>query len=226
MAYLQHSNWRDRPGAVAGVIGIHAVIGYALVTGLSFKGIVETVTRTESYFVPEVKLPPPPPPPKPDAKIEPERPLANPPISAPLPPVDLSDQRPAIDTTPQILPSQDFVPTVVPTGTPGRVAEAKPAFDPVSARPRNNPGGWVTTNDYRSSWIRSELTGSARFRLTIDSGGRVESCTITASSGHPELDQATCDLVSKRARFDPAKGTDGAPTSGSYSSSVRWELPD
>ena len=30
MAYLQHSNWRERPGAVAAVIALHGLVGYAL----------------------------------------------------------------------------------------------------------------------------------------------------------------------------------------------------
>ena len=41
MAYLQHSNWRERPGAVVAVIAIHGLVGYALVTGLSFTKIID-----------------------------------------------------------------------------------------------------------------------------------------------------------------------------------------
>jgi protein TonB len=64
-----------------------------------------------------------------------------------------------------------------------------------------------------------------RFRQEIAADGKVQNCTITGSSGYPELDKATCDLITRRARFEAAKDETGARTSGSYTSSVRWELP-
>ena len=70
------------------------------------------------------------------------------------------------------------------------------------------------------------MVGTARFRLEIAADGKVQNCTITSTSGHPELDAATCALVTRRARFDAAKDETGARTSGSYASSVRWELPE
>lgn len=224
MAYLQHTSWKDRPGAVAGVVAIHAAIGYVLVTGLSFTGIVEDVKNTGSYFVPEVKLPPPPPPP-PEQKVEPEQKVA-PPVHAPIPPVDLGPQRPPVDVTDVIPPVADPIPYVVPKPTPQPGLAVKPADDPIGAKPRGNPANWVTVNDYRSNWINREMTGTARFRLKVGANGRVENCTITASSGHAELDRATCALVTQRARFDPAKDETGAKVSGSYSNAVRWELPE
>lgn len=224
MAYLQQDNWQRRPVAIAGVVVIHAVIGYALVTGLNFTKIVEVVQNPKGVFVPAVKLPPPPPPP-PDQAADPVQ-KVSPPAHAPNPPVDLSDQRPSIETSPIIIPIPDPIPYVLPKPTPMPGPTARPAFDPVSAKPRGNPGNWVTVNDYRSSWINREWTGTARFRVQVGENGRVQNCTITSSSGHPELDQATCALVTQRARFDPAKDNSGALTMGSYSSSVRWELPE
>lgn len=222
MAYLQHTSWKERPGAVVAVIGIHAVIGYALVTGLSFNGLIEDIPNVEGILIPDVPLDPPPPDPADEAKTEivPDRTPV-----APLPPLDLSERRPPIDTTDIILPPLDL-PRVIPTASPSvDVGPKRPAFDPVRARPHNNPAAWVTTADYRSSWINREMTGVARFRLEIGAGGRVENCTITGSSGHPELDRATCELVTRRARFDAAKDGAGEKTRGSYSSAVSWELP-
>ena len=224
MAYLQHPGWKDRPGAIAGVIAIHAVIGYVLITGLSFKGVVEAVQNPKGIFVPEVELPPPPPPP--EKKYEPEQ-KVSPPIHAPVPPVDLGPQRPPIDVADAIVPVvPDPVPYVVPKPTPQPGLSPKPSVEAVGAKPRGNPGNWITVNDYRSSWINREMTGTARFQLVVGANGRVENCTITNSSGHAELDRATCALVTQRARFDPAKDETGAKISGSYSNAVRWELPE
>ena len=40
------------------------------------------------------------------------------------------------------------------------------------------------------------------------------------------LDDATCRLISRRAQFDPATDETGARVPGTYTGSVRWELPD
>ncbi|WP_120716142.1 TonB family protein [Tsuneonella amylolytica] len=228
MAYLQNNGWKDRPGAIAGVVAVHALVGYALVTGLSFTKIVETVKNPKGIFVPEVKLPPPPPPP--DPTPQPTEAVVSPKMVAPKPPVDLNPAHPPVDTTPVIIPVPDPLPYVVPRPAPSATATIPPApkstFDAVGALPRGNPGSWVTVDDYRSSWINRELTGVARFRLDIAANGRVSNCTITGSSGHSELDKATCALLTSRARFDPAKDISGAKVAGTYSSAVRWELPD
>ena len=225
MAYLEHRNLRDRPGAIVAVVAIHAVVGYGLVTGLSFEKIVATVKNPEGIFVPEVELPPPPPP-KPEPTVEPEPALATPPVHVPIPQLDLSPARPPIDTTPIIVPLPDPIPYVAPRPTPSAAPAARPTFDPLPAKPRNSPGSWVTVDDYRSSWISREWTGVARFRLEVGANGRVQDCTITGSSGHAELDNATCALIVRRAQFEPAKDATGAKVASTYSNSVRWELPE
>jgi protein TonB len=224
MAYLQAKSWRDRPGAIAAVVVIHGLIGYALITGLKATGIVtrDGPFKTQDFTVP-LK---PPPPPEPDQKAEPDTLLTQPKVNAPIPPLDLSPQRPAFDATDIIIPQYDPIPKPLPSATPGPIVTPSPKFSPVGVRPRNDPGSWVTTADYRSSWINREMVGTARFRLEVAADGKVQNCTITTSSGHPELDAATCALVTRRARFDAAKDETGARTTGSYASSVKWELPE
>jgi len=53
----------------------------------------------------------------------------------------------------------------------------------------------------------------------------VADCQVTRSSGSPDLDQATCDNIRRRARFNPATDGDGNPTTGSYASTMRWVIP-
>ncbi|MBA4748473.1 MAG: energy transducer TonB, partial [Sphingopyxis sp.] len=72
---------------------------------------------------------------------------------------------------------------------------------------------------------REEREGTTGFRVAIGPDGRVTGCDITSSSGHADLDQETCKLVTRRARFDPALDRDGNPTTGSYSNRVRWQIP-
>ncbi|MCB2088590.1 MAG: TonB family protein [Sphingomonadaceae bacterium] len=227
MAYTDQKSFARNPEAIVGVIAIHAAMGAALVTGLAggVAGVIKDTVLT-TYDIPDT--PPPPPPPTPDVvKPEPaETSLITPPVHAPTPPVSLSDNTPLTNITPDIpdvIPDvlPQIVPKPLPTTTPGRAK-----FNPVSAQPRNNPGSWVTPNDYRGRWIAEELTGTASFKLEVGTNGKVERCTITKSSGHAALDEATCDLVTRRAKFRSAQDETGAKVSGSYTNSVRWQLPD
>ncbi len=109
------------------------------------------------------------------------------------------------------------------TGTPG--PSPSPLADPIGAVPRGNPGGWVTTSDYRTRWINEGLTGIASFTLKIDASGKVSDCAITKSTGHDVLDGATCRLLERRARFTPARNGKGEKVAGTYSSSINWQIP-
>jgi protein TonB len=91
--------------------------------------------------------------------------------------------------------------------------------------PVGNPGYWATMKDYPSSAVFAQRTGTVSFQLVVDRKGRVSSCEITSSSRWPDLDSATCALVSKRARFRPATDARGKTTTGTYSGRVRWMIP-
>jgi periplasmic protein TonB len=94
------------------------------------------------------------------------------------------------------------------------------------AQPKGQPGNWATTDDYPSSAIRAEEQGTTGFRVEVGPDGRVTSCSVTRSSGSSTLDEATCRLVTRRARFTPAKDTSGAAISDTYSNNIRWVLPE
>lgn len=225
MAYLDARSTRPSPAAIAGVVGIHAAIGYALVTGLAAEFV--EVIKTGPMPTTEYKDPPPPPPP-PEQKTETPEPSAAPPVHAPAPELKLAPRPPVIETTPaQLPPIDDIIPKPLPPSDFVNPApKPTPGLKPVAAAPRNNIANWVTTNDYPGRAIREEWEGTTGFRVTVGTDGKVESCTITRSSGHAALDEATCKNVERRARFNPAKDGFGEKTIGSYSSSVRWQLPN
>ncbi len=222
MAYL---DTRHRPslGSMAAVVAIHGAVGAALIIGLSAVGIIDREEVLIGINIKPKETPPPPrpPEPQPEASHAPDRKVV-----APQPPIPVPRPTPGFDSTAVILPP---LPPSPPTGGDG-VGRSEPApvssFAPISARPRNDPNGWVDTRDYKGNWIRQELTGRARFRLEIAADGRVAGCTITGSSGHPELDAATCALVTRRARFQPARGSEGEPVASSYSNAIDWQLPE
>lgn len=218
MPYLDTQR-RPNLGSMGAVIVIHGAVGAALILGLSVAGVIKDEDGpTTTWDIP--KLPPPPTPPEVRATE-----TARTDIFLPTPPLPLPTAEPPSDIT-DALPQPGPRPLPGPTLTPAPLPSVTPSFPPVAARPSNDPSRWVTSEDYRGNWIRQELVGKARFRLEIAADGRVAGCTITSSSGHPELDAATCALVTKRARFQPARGSEGEAVAGSYSNAIHWQLPE
>ncbi len=227
MSYVDQSS-RPSPASMAAVIGVHAAIAAALVTGLTISGTIpEVITDFEARNIPDAIPPAPPPPPPAEPSSDPvaQQP-AQPQIFTPTPKFDLKPAPNTVDTT-------DRIPLPIPTSRPGPRATLdiprptpSATFEPVGAKPRNDPARWLSDRDYKPSWARRELTGLARYRLDIATDGSVAGCTVTGSTGHSELDAATCQLVSKRARFEPARGGSGEPVGGSYDGAVRWALPE
>jgi TonB family protein len=107
--------------------------------------------------------------------------------------------------------------------------EAEPIPEPSAApiptafaRPANNPGSWVTTNDYPSRALGDGREGTTSFLLTVNAQGGVTDCAVTQSSGHTDLDEAACSALSRRARFERAPV--GTPDRG-YRNRVSWRIP-
>ena len=216
MAYADQSTSSNRVIALVVVALLHVLLGYGLVTGLAFEAVKKVAQRVTTIDIEEEKpkeeLPPPPPP----------KDAPPPPIVAPPPPINLSPAPPAIQTAPTAPPPP---PLVVPTAAPPPPPPPAPTHTPKPPQPRNAPGSWATPDDYPTKAMREDRAGTTRFSVTVDAEGKVSSCQVTGSSGHSDLDDATCKLVTRRARFKPATDGEGQPTSGSYSNAVRWQIP-
>ncbi|MGN6498020.1 MAG: energy transducer TonB [Tsuneonella sp.] len=219
MAYADQQMSGNRIVAIIIVALIHVAVGYALITGLAYsaaKKLVERVTTVDIEEPPPPKDEPPPPPPKDTAP---------PPPVAPPPPMNISVAPPPIQTQPTIPPPMPPVLRVPPPAPVAPPPPPPPKFSPTPAQPRGNPGAWANTNDYPSRSLREEKEGVTRFTVQVSADGRVSSCSVTGSSGTPELDSTTCSLITRRARFKPAMDGNGNPTTGTWSSAVRWEIP-
>jgi protein TonB len=193
---------------------IHVAVGYALITGLAFSAVRKAIERVTTVDINEPPPPPDtPPPPQPDTP---------PPPVAPPPPISISVAPPPIQVQPNIPPPAPVIRIVPPAAPP---APPPPRFTPKGAVPKGNPGSWATTDDYPSRAQRAEKEGVTRFTVQVSPEGRVTSCSVTGSSGTPELDDAACRAISRRARFTPATNGEGQPVAGTYSNSVRWQIP-
>ena len=218
MAYAD----RDKSGENTVGTGISAVLivvlGWALYTGLAaegFRALVKKVT-TVDIKKDEPKKEEKPPPPKKDA--------APPPIVVPPPMMQINTRPPPVETTPiqQPAPPVNLAPPAPPAAPP---APPPPRIQPKGAQPKGNPASWATTNDYPTRALREERAGTTGFRVSVGPDGKVTSCSVTSSSGSPDLDEATCSNVTRRARFAPATDGEGNPTTGSYSNRIRWVIP-
>jgi len=82
-----------------------------------------------------------------------------------------------------------------------------------------------SANDYPAEAQRNNEQGTVQVDLAIDTRGVVDSCTIVRSSGHASLDQATCSILQRRARFAPAHDANGVPVPDTVTSPpVVWRL--
>lgn len=70
-----------------------------------------------------------------------------------------------------------------------------------------------------------ELHGDVGYRLVIGTSGRVERCDIVAPSGSSVLDEATCRLLQRRARYEPARDAGGRAVPDVVVSRASWALP-
>lgn len=222
MAYAdQQGMSTNRLVSIIIVVLLHLFLGYALVTGLAYEAVKKAAEKMNVIDVKEEKPPEDePPPPEPDKQIEP-------PVVSPPPLVTTVSPPPTVRT---VATPPPYVPPLVPTAAPpAPSAPPPPPPPPVAKRPKpvpkGNPGGWATTNDYPSRALQQEREGVTRFTVTVGPNGRVTDCSVTGSSGHPDLDAATCSNVTRRARFDPALDGAGQPTTGTYSNQIRWQIP-
>ena len=221
MAYADQEMSGNRIAAIIVVALIHVALGYALITGLAYDAVKKVVERVTTVDIEE-------PPPEEDIPPPPEEipDTAPPPIVAPPPPINIAPAPPTVQTQPTIPPPAPPARVVPPPAPPGPPpAPPPPRVQPKAAQPRGNPGSWANANNYPSRALREEREGVTRFSVSVGPDGRVASCQVTGSSGHSDLDDTTCKLIQRRARFSPATDGNGDPTSGSWSSAVRWEIP-
>ncbi len=220
MSYLNRTqDPRHRATAIIAVGAVHAVLAVGLVSGLAvdFVPLITKPFRAVDVPLDQPKpKPSDPPPPRADPVVQPPTaPLPDIPLPPPAPPIyEAFDPAKVVEET-------SYFPVPTPTSQPGPTA---PGLTPKRATPRNS--GWIDDSDYPRRAILVSAEGTVAFRLVIGTNGQVSSCELTRPSGHRALDDATCRLISRRARFDPATDETGSKVLGTYTGSVKWELPD
>ena len=90
--------------------------------------------------------------------------------------------------------------------------------------PQRVPSALLSSADYPVSALLLGQEGEVEAQLTIATDGRPTNCTIVRSSGFPALDSVTCESFEVRARFKPALDSQGRPTIGKWTQTVRWTI--
>jgi protein TonB len=195
---------------------IHIALGYALVTGLAYNAVKKAIERVTTVDIeepePEEEEPPPPPPDQ----------VTPPPPVAPPPPINVSVAPPQIqtvDTPPP--PAPVFVRPSAPPAPP-------PPPAPSKARGVSPDGlaRWSARiqENYPPRAVRDEIEGRVGVRVTVGGNGRVSDCSVTSSSGSSILDDAACSGMRSYARFNPALDAAGNPTTGTYTTTIVYDL--
>lgn len=220
MAYADQQMSTNKIVALVIVALIHVFVGYALVTGLAYKAAQQVIKKVTTVDIKEEKPkeeePPPPPPEQPD--------VPPPPIVAPPPPINIAPAPPPVATVNVAPPNP---PPVIPL-TVAPPAPPPPPPGPSKARGVKPKGqaGWAgrIQSNYPTRAAREEREGRVGVRVQIGPDGRVTACSVSGSSGSPDLDEAACDGMTRYARFDPALDRDGNAIASSYQTAIVYKL--
>jgi protein TonB len=188
---------------------------YAIVTGLAYDVVKKSIQDLKTFDVEEQPPPPeaPPPPPKDMPKVPPP-PITPPPLvrmEAPPPPIQ------TVTATPP-----PYIPPVAPS-------PPQPPPPPRKVQSAQSAKGDLRTlfgpDDYPASAQASGAEGTSQAQITIGSDGRVVGCDIIRSSGNSALDSATCNILRRRAKFTPARDSNGQATTDTITTPpITWRL--
>ena len=195
-------DWR-RVGAFSTTLAAHAA-ALALILMPLAAPIERNLQR--AIEVTFVEAPPPPkipPPPEPEPLRKPPRPTAIPPThSPPRPPTPVA-----------VAPAPSPIRAPVATTPAPPVAAPAPPVATAGETRRLAYDGELHAR-YPAAALRAREQGTVLLRVLVDAQGRVDRVEIARSSGHPKLDAAARDAVSK-ARFKPVlSGGEAIPAWG------------
>jgi protein TonB len=215
MSYAQRKKLSGNPTlAIFFTVVVVGSLMYAIVTGLAYNVIKKAAEDLKTFDVEEQPPPPeePPPPPKDMPKVPPP-PVTPPPLvrmEAPPPPIQTI-------TTP-VIPPVAPPPPMAPPPAPRKTQSAQSA--------RGDLRSLFSTDDYPASALAAGAGGTAQARLSIGTDGRVIGCDLIRSTGNSALDAATCNILRRRAKFTPARDSNGNATTDTITTpSITWVVP-
>jgi protein TonB len=175
------------------VILVHAIVIYALVTGLARKAIEVIKKPLTATIIEEIKAPPPPPPPPPPKRIvEPPKAVQQPYVPPPDVPVPTTTSEPVISSVTATPPTEPVV--IAPPAPP--VVEAPPAPKP-AVRRGIVPITRVSPEFPRDAIRKGIPGGRVVARLQIDEKGNVTAVNIVEATPPRVFDREVISALSQ-----------------------------
>ena len=239
MAQLSDQANRDRIASAAAVAAFHALLGYALITGLGID-VAGKAGETLKLLDIAPETPPPPVDPPPAAKADAPEAAAAPPglkaqgstVAAPPPQVRL-EVPPPLAAAPKPGAGSDTSQGASDRPGPGTGSGGEGSGTGSGGSGTGNGGGGAVTRarqvegalsgrDYPRAAKRARAAGTVLVRYTVATDGRVHGCTVTQSSGNVDLDDVTCRLIERRFRYEPARDAEGRPVADTLTGRHIW----
>jgi len=238
VAYRTDLKPRDKGGAIAAVIAVHAVLLFAL---LHISGKIDIADPESVIRVFDVGQPPPPPPPPPPTQKQQPKPKEKEGGSAPK--NIKSEATPVVAPKPKIVtppvqqiaasetPRQGTAPTQGASDVRGPGTGAGGAGTGTgSGTGGSGPGGGgdngvaepphlvtpvLRGRDFPRDLIERWPRGATVFmRLRVDARGYVSECAVDRGTGVAAIDSTMCNLAHDRLRFRPALNRAGQAVAG------------
>jgi protein TonB len=219
MSYAQRQELSgNRTIAILFTVVVVGGLLYAIVTGLAYNVIKKSVQDLKTFDVEEKPPPPEPPPPPPkDMPKVPPPPTQPPPLvrmNTPPPPTIQVQVAPTPPPIPQIVPAP---PAPMPPPPPRKVQSAQSA--------KGDLRTLFSADDYPAAAQAAGAEGTAQAELTVGPSGQVVGCNLVRSTGNSSLDQATCNILRRRAKFTPARDSSGNATTDTIQTPpIVWRL--
>jgi protein TonB len=191
----------SKAGSIAIVVGIHIAVIFGLVAALNQGALMKQLQEIKAT-VDTTKEPPKAPPPPPPDLVKPPPPVAI------VPEFQIATAAPPPVTVVKSAPP--------PPAAAPRVA----ASDPLRPIARTH-----TTPPYPPISVRLNESGTTLMEVHITTEGNVDDCKVLQTSSSDRLDQAACEFVKSRWRWQPPTNQ-GAPVAVSTRVSVKWDLKD
>lgn len=233
-AYVQREKMtrpRERAYALAAVVVLQLALGIALLNGLkvSISRSTNAVQRLIDIALPKppVRTPPKPRPahhaaaPKAEAK-----PLGGSP--GPRPEHAPPSVKPVVPVRPTAPPSGGGTGTGPALGSGaggGSGGEGSGDDNGAGGTDLEQIAGEITPSDYPRDLRERGVGGRVGVVFTVGVNGRVTRCSITRSSGVPELDALTCRLIQQRFIYRPSTDRFGRPIADEVDGEHDWIAP-
>jgi periplasmic protein TonB len=225
---------RERAYALAAVVLVQAGLGFALLTGLRVD-LSRSGEIVEHLIAVTLQKPPPPPVVRLQPRPKPRRHQAAAPKAAPEKPGGSPGPRPA-HAPPSVTPVVAVKPTAAPSGGGTGTGPASGAGTgggtggngyggDQGGRDLEQIAGEITSRDYPRALREAGIGGRVGVVFKVEPNGRVGNCTVTRSSGVPELDALTCRLIQQRFVYRPTTDRYGRPIEDEVEGEHDWIAP-